>query len=168
MVALRFFGIAVAISLSTAVYASTVTVDVKLSPAGSFVGKAGGVTGSATKTADGVAAENVVIDATAFKTGISLRDDHLKKRLQTDKFPQIKLVKAFGKDGKGKAQIDIMGMTKEYDGTYKIEGDTLKAEFPVKLPELNITDVKYMGIGVKDEILVKVELPIEGENQARQ
>lgn len=159
----RFLFFFAAISLSATSYANTVAVDVKLSPAGSFKAESGKVTGTATKTADGVMAENVVVDATAFKTGIALRDEHFKKRLQTDKFPQIKLVKALGKDGKGKARIDIMGMTKEYAGTYKIDGKTLKAEFPVKLPDLKITDVKYMGVGVKDEVVVRVELPIEGK-----
>lgn len=160
MVVFRILFFVVAVAFSTSALANKVTVDVKLSPAGSFKGENTSVTGTATKTADGVMAENVVIDAAAFKTGIALRDDHLKKRLQNDKFPQIKLLKAVGKGGKGKARIEIMGMTKDYAGSYSVDGSTLKADFPVKLSELKITDVRYMGVGVKDEVVIHVELPI--------
>lgn len=159
----RFLFLISAVSFSAGAFANSVAVDVKLSPAGSFKAESTKITGTATKTADGVMAENIEVDATAFKTGISLRDDHFKKRLKTDKFPKIKLVKALGKNGQGKARIDIMGMTKEYAGTYKIDGNTLKAEFPVKLSELKINDVKYMGVGVKDEVVIHVDLPIAGK-----
>jgi hypothetical protein len=152
-----------AVMVSATAFGSQVAVDVKLSPAGSFKAETAKITGSATKTADGVVAENIVVDATTFKTGISLRDEHFKKRLQTDKFPQIKLVKAVGKEGKGKARIEIMGMTKDYAGTYTVDGNTIKAQFPVKLPDLKITDVKYMGVGVKDEVVIHVDIPIAGK-----
>jgi hypothetical protein len=56
-----------------------------------------------------------------------------------------------------------MGETKDFAGTYDVDGSTLKAQFPVKLSELKITDVRYMGVGVKDEVVIHVELPIAGK-----
>lgn len=139
-----------------------VVIDVLLSPTGSYKAKTPKVTGMARKTPDGgVTAENVVVDMKSITTGISLRDKHTKERLMVDKYPEAKLVKATGKDGKGTATIDIKGKKQNVAGTYKIEGDTLKAEFPMNLADLDIKDVRYMGIGVKDKVTVHVELPIK-------
>ncbi len=160
-------AIIIALSFSRAdASAGQVAVDVILSPAGSFKAETKRVSGTAKKTPDGVIAENVVIDATTLATGVSLRDSHLKKRLLTDKFPQIKLVKAEGKNGKGKGIIDIMGKKKTVDGTYTVDGKNLNAQFKMKLSDLNIEDVNYMGIGVKDEVIVHVNIPISGEAPA--
>lgn len=156
-----FTSILLALSISQAqASAGEVAVDVTLSPAGSFKAETKKVSGKAHKTADGVVAENVVIDATSLKTGVSLRDSHLKKRLVTEKFPKIKLVKAIGKNGQGKGIIEIMGSKKNVEGTYTIENNQLNAKFKMKLSDLKITDVNYMGIGVKDEVTVNVVLPI--------
>lgn len=156
-----FTAIILALSFSQArASAGEVAVDVTLSPAGSFKAETKKISGTAHKTADGVIAENVVIDATTLKTGVSLRDTHLKKRLLTEKFPQIKLVKAVGKDGKGRGIIDIMGTKKNVEGTYTVENNSLNAKFKMKLSDLKITDVNYMGIGVKDEVTVNVSIPL--------
>jgi hypothetical protein len=138
-----------------------VEVDVKLSPAGSFKAQTSDVSGFAYKTKDGIAAENVLIDLRNISTGIALRDKHTKEHLLVEKFPKAKLVKAVGKDGKGTARISIKGVEKEYAGTYKVEGDKVIATFPVHLPDLKIEGVRYMGVGVKDEVNVKIELPLK-------
>ena len=136
-------------------------IGVKLSPAGSFKAETAKVQGHAYKTADGVAADDVVIDLRSLKTGIGLRDKHTKEHLLVQKYPEAKLVKATGKDGKGSAIIEIRGKKQKVEGTYKIEGNMLKAQFPMNLPDLDITDVKYMGVGVKDTVMVNLELPIK-------
>lgn len=154
-------GLLVGFLFSINAFANQVAVDVKLSPAGSFKAETSKVTGSAKKTADGVLAENVVVDVQSLKTGIELRDKHLKDYLKGKEYPQIKLIKATGKGGKGKGVMEIMGMKKEVDGTYEVAGSDLKAQFKMKLSELKITGVKYMGIGVKDEVVIKVNLPLK-------
>lgn len=160
-------AIVLALSFSQAqASAGEVAVDVTLVPAGSFKAETKKVTGTAKKTPDGVVAENVVIDATTLVTGVSLRDTHLKKRLLTDKFPQIKLVKAIGKNGTGKGIVEIMGKKKNVDGTYTVDGKNLNAQFKMKLSDLAISDVSYMGIGVKDEVIINVNLPISGDAPA--
>jgi polyisoprenoid-binding protein YceI len=157
------FGFLALISLSTLIAHADpgVEINVALSPAGKFTATTANVKGFAQKTGDAIVAENVLVEVNTLKTGVSLRDDHLKKRLSTDKFPIAKLIKATGKDGKGKALIEIKGMQKEVTGTYEIKGNEMIAKFPMQLKDLDIKDVRYMSIGVKDEVMVQVRLPIK-------
>lgn len=141
-------------------------IDVALSPAGNFKAETQKVNGSAYRTADGVEAKDVTIDLKSLTTGIALRDKHTKEHLLVEKYPQAKLIKASGKDGKGIATIEVRGKTKDVAGTYKIEGNTLKAEFPMKLSDLEITGVRYMAVGVKDDVKVHIELPISDNKRA--
>ncbi|MGE0762223.1 MAG: YceI family protein [Bdellovibrionales bacterium] len=140
---------------------TTAAVDVVLNPAGSFRAETKKVTGYAYKTKDGVAAENIKVDLRTLTTGVSLRDQHTKKRLHTDKHPFAKLVKATGKGGIGKGIVEIKGMRREVTGTYKIVGKELQAEFPLTLTELQITDANYMGVGVDDKMVLKVNVPLK-------
>jgi|GEM_PF-542076 len=140
--------------------ANNLQIDVALSPAGSFKAETKKISGSAHKTADGIEAENVVIDMKSLTTGIALRDKHTKEHLLVDKYPQAKLLKATGKNGKGTATIEVRGKTTEVSGTYTIEGNTLKAEFPMKLTDLDIQGVRYMAVGVKDQVKIHIELPL--------
>ncbi|NJL24555.1 MAG: YceI family protein [Calothrix sp. SM1_5_4] len=151
-----------AVTWSFQTLAAGVSIDVNLSPAGNFKAQTEKVTGSAYRSGDAVIAENVAIDLRALSTGIALRDKHTKERLMVSEFPQAKLIKAEGKDGKGQATIEVKGKRLEVSGTYKIEGNNLKAEFPVQLSELDIKDVRYMGVGVKDKVVVRVDLPLKG------
>lgn len=141
--------------------AGEMTIKVQLSPAGSFDAKSTQVEGFAQKTATGVTASNVKINMKALETGVSLRDKHLKEKLMTDKFQFATLEKAVGKDDKGQAIINVKGIKQKVSGTYKIEGNTLKAEFKTKLSLFQIDKVRYMGVGVADEVTVLVTLPIQ-------
>lgn len=69
-----------------------------------------------------------------------------------------------GGAGKGKGVISIKGISKEISGTYKIEGQTLKANFKLSLQDFKIEKIKYLGVGVKDEVEVKVEVPVKEES----
>lgn len=150
--------------ISLSAFAASFNADVKLSPAGSFKATTSKVEGFAYKTADGgVAADNVKIDLRTITTGVSLRDTHTKKHLMVEKYPEAKLVKAAGKDGKGTATIDIRGKKQDVSGTYEVAGETLKATFPMNLTDLDIKDVRYMGVGVKDLVNVTVELPLKAK-----
>jgi polyisoprenoid-binding protein YceI len=136
--------------------------DVSLTPAGDFKAKVDDVKGFATMKDGGVMAENVVVNLKTIETGIALRDKHAREKyLEVEKYPEMTLVKAVGKGGKGKGLIKYRGVQKEVQGTYSVEGDTLKANFPIKLSEFNITGVKYMGVGVDDEVKIQVELPLK-------
>ena len=134
--------------------------DVKLSPAGDFVGKTSDVSGVATINGDSVEADKIIVKMKNFKTGMAMRDKHAQEKyLETAKFPEAILTKAVGKNGKGSGLLKIKGIEKQVSGTYKIDGKFLKAEFPIKLSDYGITGVKYMGVGVDDEVNLRVSVP---------
>lgn len=146
--------------LSSCVWAVEASVDIKLSPAGSFVGKTPDVKGNVKKVGNKFSAENIVVNLKTLKTGMGLRDEHTQKHLETAKFPEAILVKAEGENGKGKGIIKIRGIEKPIEGTYKVVGKEFQAEFPIKLSDFGITGIRYMSVGVKDQALVKVAVPV--------
>lgn len=143
--------------------AQSVEVDVTLSPAGSFVARTSSVTGHAVLKGNAVAAQGIKVKLTDLKTGISLRDSHTKKYLETEKYPETVLIKALGKNGKGKAKIKLRGKEKMVNGSYTLSSDkkSLTASFPLILSEFDITGIKYMGVGVKDQVMVRVQIPVK-------
>lgn len=141
---------------------SNLSISVKLKPAGSFKVVANKIKGFATKNSEGVSAENVLVDLRSLSSGISLRDKHVKERLEVEKYPIAKLLKASGQGGSGTAQIEIKGQKQEISGTYKIKGATLVAQFKMKMSSLGITNVRHMGIGAADEVIVTIQLPVKG------
>ena len=145
---------------STVAWSQSAVVDVTLVPAGSFKAETKKVKGKAYKSATGVTAENITVDLTTLTTGISLRDKHLKDRLMVNTYPEAVLTKASGRSGKGKGIIEIKGKKQQVAGTYKIVGNKLEAEFKMNLPKLDIKDVKYMGVGVSEDVTVRVTVPI--------
>lgn len=156
--------LAFALLFSTLVWAETapqVTVDVVLNPTGDFTITPSKVTGFATKVDGGIAADNVVVELKGLQTKVGLRDKHVKEKLMVTKYPEAKLIKATGKNGKGEATVEIKGVKHEVKGTYKITGNTLKAQFKVHLPDVGIKDVNYMGVGVEEDVTVNVTLPIK-------
>lgn len=138
-----------------------VVIDVRLSPAGSFKAETTKVTGYAQKTATGVSAENIEVDISSLKTGVELRDKHLKERLLSTQFPKAKLLTGQGENGKGTAEIEIKGQKKSVHGTYEIKGNLLTAQFKLLMSELDIKNVRYMGVGAKDEITLSVTVPLK-------
>lgn len=155
-----FFVLTILLSLSVHAQNAGVQVDFKLTP-GSFSAKTTKVKGFAKMSGDAVVAENIEVDIQSLKTGMELRDKHMKERLESEKFPSAKLIKAQGRDGKGRGTIEVKGIKKEVAGTYKIDGKKLIAQFKVSLEDFKIEKVRYMGIGVKDEATVNVTLPIK-------
>lgn len=139
---------------------SSVEIAVKLSPAGSFTAKTSKVKGKAYSKSGKVLAKKIQVDLRTIETGIALRDKHLKERLNVEKYPFATLVQATGNNGKGKAIIALKGAKLKVEGTYKTEDKHLIASFPIHLPDLKINDVRYMGVGVKDEVVVTVSVPL--------
>ena len=153
-----------ALSQSKTVYAANVgaVVDVVLIPAGDFKAKTDDVKGTATLAGDTVKAENIIVPLKGLNSGIKLRDDHTKKKyLEIEKFPDAVLVKAEGKGGNGKGRIRIRNIEKDIAGTYKVEGSHLTAEFPLKLSDFGIVGIKYMGVGVDDNVKIHVTVPLK-------
>ncbi len=136
--------------------------DVTLTPAGDFKAKVSDVTGHAIIKGDSVQAENVIVKLKGITTGLSLRDKHAREKyLEVQKYPEMILVKAIGKNGKGKGRIRYRGVQKDVQGTYSVKDNFLTAVFPLKLSDFKITGIKYMGVGVDDEIRIQVKLPVK-------
>jgi len=158
---MRFLAVILLTLYLAKVDASSVQVKVTLSPTGSFVAKTGDVTGFATETKSIVSAKDVRVKVKGLQTGVALRDKHLLKRLDSEKFPEIILVKASGRSGKGTGVIKIKGIEKPISGTYKITNNICEAVFPLKISEFGIDDVSYMGVGVDDEVEISVSIPLK-------
>jgi polyisoprenoid-binding protein YceI len=142
-------------------FAAEASFDIKLSPAGNFTGKTPDVKGSAKKMGNKFVAENIMVNLTSVKTGLELRDEHTLKYLDIKNHPNAILVKAEGENGKGKGIIKIKGIEKPISGTFKINGSELMAEFPISLKDFKIEGIRYMGVGVKDQVVVKVKVPVQ-------
>lgn len=160
---MRIVGLIFVLMSASVSWAETgLVADVKLTPAGSFSAKTKDVTGYAVVKGDDVSAEKIVAQLKDLKTGLALRDKHAtEKYLEVGKFPEATLISATGKNGKGKGKIRLRGIEKEVEGTYKIVGNELQATFPIKISEFGITGVKYMGVGVNDQVVVHVNVPIK-------
>lgn len=139
-----------------------VTISFQIKPAGSFEAKSSSIKGAAKKAGAGISATGVVLPLASLTTGMALRDSHMKdKYLEVKKFPNAEVLNAQGSNGKGKATIKIRGISKEVVGTYRVINDKLvEAKFPIKLSEFNITGIRYLGAGVKDEAQVVAIVPL--------
>jgi polyisoprenoid-binding protein YceI len=156
----KFLGL-LGLYISTNAFAAQASIDVALSPAGSFKSTTADVTGVATVKDGKIQARNIVVNLKNLKSGITLRDDHLKKHLEVNKYPNAVLVIGSGENGKGTGKVIIRGTKKDISGEYKINGTMLEAWFKLKLSDFKITGIEYMGVGVKDDIKITVLIPIQ-------
>lgn len=135
-------------------------VDVQLSPAGSFA-ITGKISGKIVRQGNNLMADSVSANVKRLKTGLDMRDDHTKEKLDVKKFPKVEIVKAMGSGGKGKAIISVKGIKKDINFTYQEKGDEVIAEFKLKLSDFGFTGINYMGVGVKDDVTVKANIPVK-------
>lgn len=149
------------INFSFAAMAQSVSVDVVLNPMGDFKAKTAEAKGEAKMQGDEVVANNIVVNLKSLKSGVEVRDKHTQKYLNTASYPEAVLISATGKGGKGKGKIRIKGIEKDIEGTYKVTGKSLTADFKLKLTDFDIKDINYMGVGVEDEITVHVTVPVK-------
>ena len=140
----------------------TVKLSVELNPTGSFVAESAQVNGFARKVADGYVAQNVSLVLNTLKTGIDLRDRHmLLNYFETKKYPYAILVNAkAGSGGRFKGILKVRNMPQPIEGEYSVNGSNLEATFKSKLSTYRIRKAAYMGVGVEDEVEVKVTLPV--------
>jgi len=145
---------------SVSLHAQSVKVLVKLSPAGSFEAISSEVRGKVQKDGDGFKASNIFVAVKSLKTQLDLRDEHLHKKLEADKYPRVQLKKAVGKNGKGMCIMQIMDKELKVPFTYKPSGDKINVDVTIDLKQLKLTGINYMGIGVEDKISIQAELPL--------
>lgn len=114
----------------------------------------------------------VSVDLRTLKTGIGMRDRHMRENyLEVDKAPGfdtatiegIELQKLEGKTTFNGTLV-LHGQRKPISGTANIsrQGVTynVEAEFPVSVSEFSIPKPTFLGVGVQDQIRIKIALSV--------
>jgi polyisoprenoid-binding protein YceI len=113
------------------------------------------------------------VDLSSLQTGIGLRDRHMRENyLEVQKgaeyatatLDNIRLAQLEGKTSMT-GTLKLHGQTRNITGIAELkrEGNRVKvqAEFPVNVPDYDIAKPSYLGVGVKDEVRVRVTLIAE-------
>lgn len=150
-----------AISLQAFADGKALDITVNLTPAGSFQVQADKVKGKVQKSGDVYMAKKLWVKASDLETGIELRDDHMRKRIEADKHKNIIVSDVKAKGGKGIGKITIKGITKKIGFVYKVSGSKMLAKFKLNLSDFKVKDLKYLGVGAKDEVLVSAEVAVK-------
>ena len=113
------------------------------------------------------------MDLRTIDTGINLRNEHLREKyLEVDKGAgydkavlseiDLKGLNPDAPEGKGSFTGSLMlhGVKKTVSGPVEVRkagaGLRVKASFPVNLPDYNIPEPRYLGVGVKNTVQVDV------------
>ncbi len=135
-----------------------VNVDV---PGMSFQAKSSKIKGSVKKEGSNFKASELSVKVKSLKTEMDLRDEHLREKLDYKKHSKIIVSDGVATGGKGKAKIEIKGVKKDIAFTYVEKGGLFVAKFPLSLKDFGITGISYMGLGVKDKVVVEASVPIK-------
>jgi len=173
--AFLWFVVATAAAGTWRVPQGDVSVKCPMTIGGSFDAKTTALSGTLTTSAaqpsslDG----SLVVDLRMVDTGISLRNDHLRdKYLEVDKGAgydtavlseiALKGLNPDAPEGKGSFTGSLMlhGVKKAVGGPVEVRkagaGLRVRASFPVNLPDYNIAEPRYLGVGVKNTVQVDV------------
>jgi polyisoprenoid-binding protein YceI len=148
-----------------------VTVTCPLTVGGSFEAKTQKLTGDLAVGPDSQSVKGALsVDLQTLETGIGLRDKHLKSTyLEVEKGPEfaqarLQDIRVERLNGKTpfRALLTLHGQTREVTGTADIKPDRagyrMDASFPVKVSDFQIPEPTYLGVGVADEVMVRVNL----------
>ena len=155
---------AVLLAFTMKAHAGQVEVKVEVYPVGDFTAVFKDIDGFAYADGDGFKADAFSIPWKKVDTGMTVRDGHTQKYFHADKYPNIEVLQALGKGGKGVAKITMNGSKpKIVKGTYTKSGNNIVAEFPVTLSEFDVKGINFKGAGVQDKVNVKVTVPIKAK-----
>ena len=147
--------------LSSASIAHEVTIKISLSPAGSFEAKSKKLKGEVKKNGNKFIADNLWVKVEELKTDIDLRDEHLYKHLNYEKFSKISMTQVTADNGKGTGILDVNGVKKATPFVYKtINAKKIEARFNVKPSDFKLKKAKYMEIGVDDKVEIVVLIDV--------
>lgn len=149
-----------------------VTVMCPLTVGGSFEAKTKNLSGDVTPASgeQGAARGALKVELQTLETGISIRDRHMKNNyLEVSKGPEfaaaiiddIRVEKLEGKTV-FTGMLSLHGQKRKVTGAAELQEKDgkirVQAQFPVKVSEFEIPAPTYLGVGVRDEIQVKVSL----------
>ena len=149
-----------------------VTVMCPLTVGGSFEAKTKNLSGDVTPASDeqGAVRGALKVELQTLETGIGIRDRHMKNNyLEVEKGPgfataTIEDIRVEKLEGKTvfTAMLSLHGQKKKVSGAAELQQKDgkirVQAQFPVKVSEFEIPAPTYLGVGVKDEIQIKVSL----------
>jgi polyisoprenoid-binding protein YceI len=151
-----------------------VTIVCPLTVGGSFEAKTREVRGDVGTRADqpGAIEGALHVNLQSLETGIGVRDRHMRENyLEVQKGPdfatatleQIRVERLQGSTTL-KGVLSLHGEKREISGTAEIKEQDgrlrVQAQFPVKVSEFAIPKPSYLGVGVRDEVQVKVNLTV--------
>lgn len=139
-----------------------IVAKVGLNPMGSFEAKSDKVMGKGKKGKHLITALEIRVPVSSLKTGMSLRDKHLKEHLESDKYKFIIVRDIKAENSKGTAKVTLRNVTKPVNFIYKNVGEGLaEATFKINLKEFGFEGINYLGVGVRDEVVIIATLPYE-------
>lgn len=118
----------------------------------------------------------IQVNLETLDTGIGLRDRHMRENyLEVQKGPEyatatLENIRVEKLDGKTvmKAMLRLHGQRREVTGTAEIRHENgrarVVAQFPVKVTDFQIAKPSYLGVGVREEITVKVSMTASATN----
>lgn len=121
----------------------------------------------------------ITIPSASFKTGISLRDDHMRKAIETDRYDSVKLVlqdstlKYPGIDdstsGDVMGDLTFHGVTKKisvhYDAAMDCEGHIgVSSKFNINMRDFDVEPPSYFGVSVKPNLSVSTKMRLSVNN----
>jgi len=143
-------------------YGQNISFTVELSPMGSFTANAKNVTGSISKSGSVYSGENIILKVADLKTGIELRDKHLKeKQLEMSKFPEITMLKAKGANGKGVCLLKVKNVQEKVNFTFKEDKKKINFEMKLSLKKFKFAEISYLGVSVQDEVSISGDIPLK-------
>jgi polyisoprenoid-binding protein YceI len=146
----------------TAFASNKLTLNVELSPAGSFQAITDKVKGDILKQKDGtITAEKLSVNIKSMKTGIDLRNEHFWKHLNAEDHPKVTLYDFKGKDGKASGKLEVAGTKRPIEITYSEQGGSINAKFKVNSSAYKLPKAQYLGVGVEDVVQGEVTLPFK-------
>jgi polyisoprenoid-binding protein YceI len=149
-----------------------ITVMCPLTVGGSFEAKTKNLSGDVTPASDeqGAVRGALKVELQTLETGIGIRDRHMKNNyLEVEKGPgfataTIEDIRVEKLEGKTvfTGMLSLHGQKRKVTGAAELQEKDgkirVQAQFPVKVSEFEIPAPTYLGVGVRDEIQVKVSL----------
>lgn len=174
------------VSLFLGVSLTTVLAAAKFTQSGggsaAFTAKGPGGLKIEGKTTDVTAGESdgklsVAVDLTKLDTGIELRNEHMRKALETDKCPKATLVVARDqlsnpgdgeeKSGEANGQLTLHCQTKPVKVSYKAKNAggvrSASGTTNINMKDFGIEPPTYAGVGVKPDVAVSVNFAVKDE-----
>lgn len=141
--------------------AGTVRLRLETRPVGVFRATSEELVGQARRQGETFVAERVSLRLDSLRSGLALRDQHMRdKYFEVTKHLYAVIKQASGFQGAFTGVLALHGVERPVSGTYEVHGARGELSFRIRISDFGIPVPEYMGLGLRDEVLVEAELPI--------